>query len=954
MAMLLCLSVSALTSQAQTADRLHINEIMVANIDRFWDTSWNFGSWVEIFNSSSTDINLNRYHINTGNDNRGRIRIGYDLVIPAHGYGVLWFGHRYWKAPTQTDAELDNDGGYFTLFSPGGNVLDRVAYPPSVSRCSWARCTDGAGEWTYTSFPTPGSSNGSLPLTQWRMPAPDVDTDSRFFSAILKVRVNIPDGATLIYTTDGSVPSRTNGEVSTSGLFRMTASRVFRFILVRDGYLDSPVVTRSYIRKEHIINMPMVSVVTDPAHLYDEMTGFFVQGTNGRAGKGADVPCNWNMDWDRPVNVEYITQDNVCRLNQEVWMSRCGGHSKGFTPMSFKIHASKDFDGENTLDCAFFADKPYVRHKALQFRNGGNDNECRIWDAALQSLVRTSGIDMDLQDYRPVAHYINGRFMGTINMREPNNKHNVYANHGLSADEIDMFEIDCDSGYVQMCGTRDAWEELLELSAAATDDDTYRRILDRIDVDEFCNYMAVQFYLGNADWPQNNCKGWRPREENGRFRFVLYDLDLTFCTNSPLSHFNGVSYYTFCQLYDVPGVSNYTREVELVRLFGNLCKRPDFAHRFADAFSLVGGSVFRPDRCEQLISKYAQEAEDVQLLESGYPGRNVSPWPSARRLISILNGWAQKVSPSLQAYMPSLLAGRVMREVSFSANIPQACLLMNGQQVPAGRFNGYAFLPVTLEAMAPDGYGFVGWRDVESGKILSENRTLELTGSVACGELEACFSKEYTGKPVVINEVSAGNSIYVNEYFRQKDWVEVYNPSPSAVDISGYFLSDDLHEPFKYRIEGPHTTIPAGGYKVIWCDGMSAEKYLHATFNLSDTDGAAVLLTAPDGAWQDTLVYCAHSGRETVGRFPDGGSPLYRFSRPTIEGGNAMSSYSVPAMNAEMADGVISPDTERTLPLRFCGEVYDLSGRRMSGLQSSKSNVQRGVYIVRGKKVLVN
>lgn len=60
-----------------------------------------------------------------------------------------------------------------------------------------------------------------------------------------------------------------------------------------------------------------------------------------------------------------------------------------------------------------------------------------------------SGLDVDLQDYQPVCHYINGRFMGTINMREPNNRLNVYAHYGLDEDEIDLYEIDCDSGSTQ-------------------------------------------------------------------------------------------------------------------------------------------------------------------------------------------------------------------------------------------------------------------------------------------------------------------------------------------------------------------------------------------------------------------------------------------------------------------------------------------------------------------------
>ena len=944
----LSLLLYVLSGYAQTTNRLHINEVMVANVDRFLDTSWNYGSWVEIYNSSDSEINLKRYYINTSDTKLDKIRIGYDLVIPAYGHGVLWFGHKYWKAPTQIDAKLDNDGGYITLFSPGGNVLDRVEYPPSMSRCSWARRSDGADEWTYTSQPTPAATNGSLPETLWRWPAPEVDTDSRFFSAILSVRVEIPEGATLRYTTDGSTPSRTNGETSETGFFRMTASRVYRFMLTGDGCLDSPVVTRSYIRKQKTINMPIVSIVTDPAHLYDDKIGFFVQGTNGRAGKGAEVPCNWNMDWDRPANMELITQDNVCRLNQEVWMSRCGGHSKGFTPMSFKVRASKDFDGQNTLDYAFFSDKPHLRHKALQFRGGGNDFDCRIYDAALQSLVRTSGIDIDLQDYQPVAHYINGRFMGTINMRETNNKHNVYANHGWSDDEIDMFEIDCDSCYVQKCGTRDAWQELLALSANAADTSAYASILERIDVDEFINYMAVEFYLGNMDWPQNNCKAWRPRVEGGRFRFVLYDLDLTSDTDDPFSHFNAVANYTFCQLYDVPGISCFTREVELVRLWNNLCKNRDFALRFADAFCLVGGSVFEPGRCAELVTKYASAVENVQTMESGYPGRNASPWPSAQRAVAMLQGRQDKVFPAVQAYLYDALSGKSMKKASFGANIPQACLLLNGRQVPLGKISGNIFLPATLEATAPDGYRFAGWRDVQTGDILSEATVLQLTRTSRKWELEACFEKEYTGKPVVINEVSAGNDIFVNEHFKKKDWLELYNPSPSPVDISGMYLSDDPDNPDKYRIEGSRTVIPAGGHKVVWCDELTPQQYLHANFKLANTDGAMVLLSAPDLSWQDTLIYQAHSGHETVGRFPDGGSRLYKLTRPTIEGGNILGSYSTLIGSASMPDGIEEKEEIKNekLKIKNDGAVYDLDGKLIGQGKDALRRVAKGRTVI--------
>ena len=69
-------------------------------------------------------------------------------------------------------------------------------------------------------------------------------------------------------------------------------------------------------------------------------------------------------------------------------------------------------------------------------------------------------------------------------------------------------------------------------------------------------------------------------------------------------------------------------------------------------------------------------------------------------------------------------------------------------------------------------------KDVQTGAVLSENRVLELTRSSVRGKMEACFDKEYLGKPVVINEVSAGNSIFVNEYFKKKTGWRFTTPHP--------------------------------------------------------------------------------------------------------------------------------------------------------------------------------
>lgn len=61
--------------------------------------------------------------------------------------------------------------------------------------------------------------------------------------------------------------------------------------------------------------------------------------------------------------------------------------------------------------------------------------------------------------------------------------------------------------------------------------------------------------------------------------------------------------------------------------------------------------------------------------------------------------------------------------------------------------------------------------------------------------------------PVLINEVLTHTDL------PQLDSVELFNPTTNAVNLGGWFLTDDFYTPRKYRIAAG-TTIPAGGYLV--------------------------------------------------------------------------------------------------------------------------------------------
>lgn len=687
-----------------TSASLIINEIQAANIDMFVDPSFNYGGWVELYNPTDQTVSLTDFYVSDDRTNLKKHPLGgFGGVVNAHSYKVLWFDHYTDIAQMQITFKLDYEGGEIFISNPKGEIVCSQSYPAAITRTSYARKTDGASSWGITAEPTPGKSNNNVRFCDTRLDAPIIDKDACLFTSPFSAQVTIPAGATLRYTTDGTTPTEDNGEVSSTGLFNVNATTIYRFRLFQEGYLPSRVVTRSYIYQDREYELPVVSVVTDPVNLYDDSLGIYIKGVNGRTGNGQNTPCNWNMEWDRPVNFELITTEGKMVINQEANMEMCGGWSRAWTPHSFKIKANKIYEGENYLPYQIFPEKSYLKHKTFQIRNGGNDTRSRIKDAALQAIVHTSGLDVEGQACQPVVHFINGEYKGMLNIREPNNKHYAEANYGLDDDEIDQFEINPDSGYTQKCGTEESFLHWYGLSENAESSDVYEEICSMVDINEYINYMAVEMYLGGSDWPQNNVKGFKPIYEGGKFRFVLFDLDGALSTTDPFNLFESKQIYTFDLVYETN--SRLTEEIKWVTIFLNMLENEAFRKQFIDTYCLVAGSVFTPERSAAIIDSMATRTETTLQYE-GY-----SPWWTANSLKNSLSGRQQAMINALKAYNRMNLSAVAEQKVSLSSNISEARLLVNGLEVPTGKFNGSLFAPVTLKAEAPAGYRFIGWTD---------------------------------------------------------------------------------------------------------------------------------------------------------------------------------------------------------------------------------------------------
>ncbi|HER20300.1 MAG TPA: hypothetical protein ENO14_04545, partial [Chromatiales bacterium] len=154
----------------------------------------------------------------------------------------------------------------------------------------------------------------------------------------------------------------------------------------------------------------------------------------------------------------------------------------------------------------------------------------------------------------------------------------------------------------------------------------------------------------------------------------------------------------------------------------------------------------------------------------------------------------------------------------------------------------------------------------------------------ALGAMEArCPAAD--GASVVINELLASNRENVKDpQGHYDDWIELYNPTDTAVDVGGMYLTDDVDSSTQWRIptnDPSGTRIAPGGFLVIWADGDGDDAGLHAGFRLN-AGGDEVCLYAADGATLiDRVEYGEQSPDVSYGRFPDGSDSWRLLGFPT-------------------------------------------------------------------------
>ena len=132
------------------------------------------------------------------------------------------------------------------------------------------------------------------------------------------------------------------------------------------------------------------------------------------------------------------------------------------------------------------------------------------------------------------------------------------------------------------------------------------------------------------------------------------------------------------------------------------------------------------------------------------------------------------------------------------------------------------------------------------------------------------LTSTHAGAQVRINEVLA-NNVSVADGGIVSDWIELYNTSPTPVDLSGASLSDNTAAPQRFVFPAG-TSIGANGYLTVRFDSTSPASPNNTGFGLKASGGAVYLFNrlSNGGTVIDSVSYGLQAVNLSIGRTPNG------------------------------------------------------------------------------------
>jgi len=669
---------------------------MSNNVSAVLDEGYNYSMWIEIYNPTSQDIFQNDYFLTDNPDEPMKWQFPYKKV-DAGGYNTIFMEKH--DMEYHASFKLEPEGGILYIFNYSGEVVDYVMYPAQYRNTSYGRLTDGGDTWTFFEEFSFGTSNNGKKNAAQRCTKPALTVSGGLYASPVSIAFATPvAGETIYYNLNSEDPHPSVSQAYTPGTsIQINSNTVVRARAFAEGKIASDISTATYLIGQREFNLPVVSLVTPTANLFDNTIGIYVQGTNGIVGCGDGNAYNWNQSWDRPANFELFDRQKISRLNQEVDIQTAGCASLTFNPQkSLHIQPKKKL-GSNRLKYPIFSSRPHLQYKDITLRNSGNDFKYSMMrDGMMQSLVM-GRMDIEYLAYEPAVLFMNGEYYGIQNLRQRSNADLMFTEHGLDNEEVEMienFEIQYDPRYLELIN----YIQSNDISSNSV----YNELKNKMDVSSYIQVLLTNIFVANYDWPHNNIRMWK-KKADGKWRWILFDTDFGFNLYiEDLHNFNSLTY----ALGENPEKQT---QPWATQLFKRLIENESFRNELIDRFTIHLSSTFRPQRIDHIIDSLAAKIRpEIAFHKQRW---NASEREFETDIQLMKNFSATRASTMFDFLSTRFMNGAAQYPISISSNLPNATYTFNNVPVPDAsiELRSFAGRNFTLIANPVKGYVFKNW-----------------------------------------------------------------------------------------------------------------------------------------------------------------------------------------------------------------------------------------------------
>ncbi|MEA4970411.1 MAG: CotH kinase family protein [Candidatus Pelethousia sp.] len=495
-------------------------------------------------------------------------------------------------------------------------------------------------------------------------------------------------------------------------------------------------------------DIPVISLSTAPANLFDYETGIYVAGKVRDDWLGAHpetagslgLPANYNQEgklWERPAYFELFDPGGKLCISQGVGVSTHGGYSLDHPNKSLSILADVDYDARDIFNYDFFsegADK-YLPLNGVILRNSATDAKYSLFrDSFIQSLADPE--KLDLQASRPCIAFINGEYYGIYNIRPLYRADYLARKYGFETGDTVIIKNPTggigDEVQEGFAGDELPYSALLTFikSADIKKPENYAYVKSQIDIDNYIEYNILEIYCGNKDWLANNVRIWRKRTQtydpqapygqDGRWRWLVYDLDAGYGLFYTSYEENSLAIATAAGGDRWYNTDEFT--VMLRTLLTNEEFKTSFITRFADLLNTSFSALNAQARLDALLEIYLPYVPQHILRWNLHNGSMDSYLSEIDRMRAYAQNRPHVIRGHIREYFKLSGINRLKVSVSGEGSVRLNTLLLGAESLP---FVGFYFpdIPITLEAIPAQGYRFVGWE----GSIASENQTLAVS-----------------------------------------------------------------------------------------------------------------------------------------------------------------------------------------------------------------------------------